>query len=84
MKQIIIDGILTNYIVLFSFVDQHQKGNLFTLFLHSPLTAFCYVCNIVDIPVALWDKCQAQIDKFIAESSKLFTRSRTLGTGVLV
>ncbi len=59
--------------------DQHQKGNLFTLFLHSPLTAFCYICNIVDIPVAMWDKCQAQIDKFIAEASKLFTRSRSLG-----
>ncbi len=60
-------------------VDQHQKGNLFTLFMHSPLTAFCYICNIVDIPVAMWDKCQAQIDKFIAEASKLFTRSRSLG-----
>ena len=59
--------------------DQHQKGNLFTLFLHSPLTAFCYICNIVNIPVAMWDKCQAQIDKFIAEASKLFTRSRSLG-----
>lgn len=58
--------------------DQHQKGNLFTLFLHSPLTAFCYVSGITDIPVALWDKCQANIDKFIAEASRLFTRSRTL------
>jgi len=58
--------------------DQHQKGNLFTLFLHSPLTAFCYICNIVDIPVAMWDKCQAQVDKFIGEASKLFTRSRSL------
>ncbi|XP_074654987.1 protein SCAI-like isoform X2 [Tubulanus polymorphus] len=58
--------------------DQHQKGNLFTMFLHSPLTAFCYICNIIDIPVAIWDKCQAQIDKFLAEASKLVTRSRTI------
>ena len=64
--------------------DQHQKGNLFTLFLHSPLTAFCYICNIVNIPVAMWDKCQAQIDKFIAEASKLFTRSRSLGKWIAV
>ena len=60
--------------------DQHQKGNLFTLFLHSPLMALCYVCNIVDIPIMLWDKCQTQIDKFMVESSKLFIRSRKLGS----
>ncbi|XP_041368658.1 protein SCAI-like [Gigantopelta aegis] len=58
--------------------DQHQKGNLFTLFLHSPLMALCYVCNIVDIPIMLWDKCHTQIDKFMVESSKLFIRSRKL------
>ncbi|ELU10092.1 hypothetical protein CAPTEDRAFT_93181 [Capitella teleta] len=58
--------------------DQHQKGNLFTLFLHSPLMAFCYICNIVDIPVAVWDKCHAQVDRFTCEASKLFTRSRSL------
>ncbi|KAL3871080.1 hypothetical protein ACJMK2_039100 [Sinanodonta woodiana] len=58
--------------------DQHTKGNLFTLFLHSPLMAFCYVCNIIDIPITLWDKCQGQVDKFMAEASKLFVRSRSL------
>ncbi|XP_050403884.1 protein SCAI isoform X1 [Patella vulgata] len=58
--------------------DQHQKGNLFTLFLHCPLMAFCYVCNIIDIPITLWDKCQMQIDKFMAEASKLFVRARKL------
>ncbi|XP_013404360.1 protein SCAI [Lingula anatina] len=58
--------------------DQHQKGNLFTMFLHSPLMGFCYVCSIVDIPIALWDKCQGHIEKFMAEASKVFSRSRSL------
>lgn len=69
---------LTLYII-WLILDQHQKGNIFTLFLHSPLMAFCYISNIADIPVALWDKCQVNIDKFIAEASRLLTRSRTLG-----
>jgi len=59
--------------------DQHQKGNIFTLFLHSPLMAFCHVVNIVDVPVSLWDKCLTVVDKFIADASRLLSRSRTLG-----
>ncbi|XP_033732560.1 protein SCAI-like isoform X3 [Pecten maximus] len=59
-------------------MQDHQKGNLFTLFLHSPLMAFCYVCNINDIPITKWEKCQGQIDKFMSEASKLFLRSRSL------
>jgi len=59
--------------------DQHQKGNIFTLFLHSPLMAFCHIVNIVDVPVSLWDKCLAVVDKFIADASRLLSRSRTLG-----
>ncbi|XP_070182651.1 protein SCAI-like isoform X2 [Littorina saxatilis] len=58
--------------------EQQQKGSLFTLFLHCPLMALCFVCKMVDVPVALWDKCQAQVDKFVAESSRLFSRSRKL------
>lgn len=61
-----------------SFEDQHQKGNIFTLFLHSPLTAFCYICNLVDIPVHLWDACQAQVDRFIIDATKCLNRSRYL------
>ncbi|CAL1546949.1 unnamed protein product [Lymnaea stagnalis] len=58
--------------------DQQLKGNLFTLFLHCPLMAMCCVCNIGDIPITLWDKCQAQVDKFVADASKLFSRARKL------
>ena len=56
-----------------------NKGSLYTLFLHSPLSAFCAVTNIVDIPIHLWDKCQTYIDRFMTEASRLMTRCRTLG-----
>ncbi|KAK3088333.1 hypothetical protein FSP39_017775 [Pinctada imbricata] len=59
--------------------DQHnRKGNLFTLFLHSPLMALCYVCSIYDIPIAEWEKCQAMVEKFMNEASKIFSRSRSI------
>jgi len=41
--------------------------------------AFCHVCSIIDIPITLWDKCQNVVDKFMAETSKLFVRSRSIG-----
>ncbi|KRZ16004.1 Protein SCAI, partial [Trichinella zimbabwensis] len=56
--------------------EQPQRGSIFTMFLHCPLTAYCFVCNIVRIPVALWDKCQAHVDKFYAEASRLLVRSK--------
>ncbi len=61
-------------------VDDAHKGSLYTLFLHSPLSAFCFVTNIVDIPIHLWDKCLAYIDRFMTEASRLITRSRGVGT----
>ncbi|KRZ26100.1 Protein SCAI, partial [Trichinella pseudospiralis] len=51
---------------------QPQRGSIFTMFLHCPLTAYCFVCNIVRIPVALWDKCQAHVDKFYAEANSSY------------
>ncbi|XP_003366582.1 conserved hypothetical protein, partial [Trichinella spiralis] len=51
-------------------------GSIFAMFLHCPLTAYCFVCNIVRIPVAWWDKCQAHVDKFYAEASRLLVRSK--------
>ncbi len=44
--------------LLVSFTDFQHHGSLFTLFLHSPLTAFCYVCNVGDVPVHHWERCQ--------------------------
>lgn len=54
---------------------QHH-GSLFTLFLHSPLTALCYVCNVGDVPIHHWERCQSYVDHFITEASRLVTRCR--------
>ena len=64
---------------VFSISDNAHKGSLYTLFLHSPLSAFCFVTNIVDIPIHMWDKCLAYIDRFLTEASRLLTRSRGVG-----
>jgi len=66
-----------------TFQDHAHKGSLFSLFLHSPLSAFCFVTNIVDIPLHLWDKCLAYIDRFIAEASRLVTRCRGVDASYL-
>ena len=63
----------------FLFSDNAHKGSLYTLFLHSPLSAFCFVTNIVDIPIHLWDKCLAYVDRFMTEASRLITRCRGVG-----
>ena len=66
--------------IYFAFVADHaHKGNLYTLFLHSPMSAFCFVTNVVDIPIHLWDKCLAYIDRFMTEASRLITRCRGVG-----
>lgn len=59
-----------------SFVDFQHHGSLFTLFLHSPLTAVCYICNVGDVPIHHWERCQGIIDKFVTEASRLVTRCR--------
>ncbi|XP_066997063.1 protein SCAI isoform X2 [Anabrus simplex] len=59
-----------------AFQDQQHNGSLFTLFLHSPLTAFCFICNILNIPIHHWERCQSYIDRFVTEASRLFTRCR--------
>ncbi|XP_065214251.1 protein SCAI [Planococcus citri] len=57
------------------FQGYHRNGNLFTLFLHSPLTAVCLICNINSLPIQHWERCQSVVDRFISEASALFTRS---------
>ncbi|XP_047738336.1 protein SCAI-like [Hyalella azteca] len=58
------------------FHEEHQRGNLFTLFLHCPLMGLCLVSSVCDVPMLLWEKCQALVDRFIAEASRLVSRSR--------
>ncbi|XP_068212367.1 protein SCAI-like isoform X1 [Palaemon carinicauda] len=66
-----------------SFQDQHHRGNLFTLFLHSPLMGMCLVSQICDVPMNLWEKCQGLVDRFIAEASRLVTRGRNVDPSFL-
>ncbi|XP_040575531.1 protein SCAI isoform X2 [Lepeophtheirus salmonis] len=67
-----------------SFHDHAHKGSLYSLFLHSPLSAFSFVTNIVDIPIHLWDKCLAYVDRFMTEASRLMTRFRSIDSSYLV
>ena len=52
------------------------RQKLITFALHS---AFCFVTNIVDVPLHLWEKCLAYVQRFIAEASRLLTRCRGVG-----
>ncbi|KAM3968793.1 protein SCAI [Aphomia sociella] len=56
--------------------DRRQEGSLFTLFLHSPLTAFSYCCDIHNLSLTHWDRAQMYIETFMAEASQIVTRSR--------
>lgn len=66
-----------------SYADYTHHGSMFTLFLHSPLTALCYICNVGDVPIHHWERCQGYIEKFVTEASRLVTRCRVedLGKG---
>ena len=75
-KSIITQQLLMVFIF---YADHTHKGNLYTLFLHSPMSAFCFVTNVVDVPIHLWDKCLAYIDRFMTEASRLLTRCRGVG-----
>lgn len=64
-----------------TFQDYQHHGSLFTLFLHSPLTAICYICNIGDVPIHHWERYQGYIEKFVTEASRLVTRCRVEDIG---
>ncbi|XP_060809773.1 protein SCAI [Amyelois transitella] len=52
------------------------QGSLFTLFLHSPLSAFCLITDIRDLTLSHWDEAMSVIDTFMIETTALMTRSR--------
>ena len=65
----------------FSLLDTARKGKLFTLFLHNPLVAFLYVCNIADVQAELWEQCCQQLQGFEEDWVRLFTKwSKLIGT----
>ncbi|XP_048488531.1 protein SCAI [Plutella xylostella] len=59
--------------------DLNRSGSLFTLFLHSPLSAFCLTCEITTVSTVEWDRGQTIIERFNADASRLLTRSRSSG-----
>ncbi|KAJ0183623.1 hypothetical protein K1T71_000046 [Dendrolimus kikuchii] len=59
-----------------NYQDRPQQGNLFTLFLHSPLTAFCYCCDIRNLSLSYWERGQTYVEAFLIEASQIFIRSR--------
>ncbi|KAK0158096.1 hypothetical protein PV327_011122, partial [Microctonus hyperodae] len=56
--------------------DLRHGGSLFTLFLHSPLAAFCLICNVGSLAVHHWERCQSYVERFLIEASRLVVRSR--------
>lgn len=68
---------------LFVCLESQRDGSIFTLFLQSPLTAFCFCCDIAGLSVGDWDRAQAYVDRFMAEASRLISRGRTIGKAAL-
>ncbi|CAL8094819.1 unnamed protein product [Calicophoron daubneyi] len=55
-----------------------RKGNIFTLFLHCPLTAFCFICGLSSVSLKVWDRAQSISDSILTECYHILTRSRSL------
>ncbi|XP_013136550.1 PREDICTED: protein SCAI [Papilio polytes] len=56
--------------------DYRKEGSLFTLFLHSPLSAFCYCCDIKTVPLVQWERSQTYIEAFNIEAAQVMLRHR--------
>ncbi|XP_021190858.2 protein SCAI isoform X1 [Helicoverpa armigera] len=59
-----------------SLEDQRVEGSLFSLFLHCPLSAVCFCCDIRKMSLMSWERAQAYIDSYLAEAAMLLIRSR--------
>ncbi|CAF3324449.1 unnamed protein product [Rotaria socialis] len=64
------------------FHDYQNKGSLFTLFLTSPVFAFCFVCHVNDLTSEQWNLCQEHINKIICEITKLFLKSKLVDSTI--
>ncbi|CAK1588039.1 unnamed protein product [Parnassius mnemosyne] len=58
------------------FPEHRKNGSLFTLFLHSPLSAFCFICNIEATSLIQWERAQSYIETFLIETSHIMLRHR--------
>lgn len=60
-------------------VDYQNKGSLFTLFLTSPVFAFCFVCHLNEFTSEQWNHCHEYVKKILTEITKLFLKSKLVG-----
>ena len=65
-------------------LDYQNKGSLFTLFLTSPIFAFCFVCHLNELTNDQWNLCQEQVNKIIFEITKIFLKSKLVGKATFV
>ncbi|XP_030040307.1 protein SCAI [Manduca sexta] len=56
--------------------DHKHQGSLFTLFLHAPLIAFCYICEIRSTSLAHWERALIFIDNFMIDALNILMRNR--------
>ncbi|CAF0734692.1 unnamed protein product [Adineta ricciae] len=64
------------------FHNYQNKGSLFTLFLTSPIYAFCFVCHLNDLTNEQWNLCQEHIYKIISEIIKIFLKSKLVDSTI--
>ncbi|UJR26903.1 hypothetical protein I4U23_008213 [Adineta vaga] len=64
------------------FHNYQNKGSLFTLFLTSPVYAFCFVCHLNDLTNEQWNMCQEHINKMIFEIIKIFLKSKLVDSTI--
>ncbi|KAM7535028.1 hypothetical protein Aperf_G00000104282 [Anoplocephala perfoliata] len=59
-----------------------REGNLFTLFLHSPLLAYLYVCRYTTVSLKTWERASTLIDAFMGECCRILLRARQLDPSI--
>jgi hypothetical protein len=64
-------------------IDYQNKGSLFTLFLTSPVFAFCFVCHLNDLTNEQWNLCQEHINKILTEITKIVLKSKLVGKKII-
>ena len=59
--------------------DASQHGSLLTLFLHAPLTAFCHICSVAEVPETVWHRSCDRLHKLMQAILASLKSSRDLG-----
>ena len=59
-----------------------QIGSLFTLFLHSPVKAFAYVSEAVEMAADTWSQCVSRVETIENVIQEALEKSESLGESV--